>query len=223
MRSILPRFWLALLCAGSVCERAGADEGADLWLWQDVTLWQQETTRFHWFFHEALEDGTTPSVLLTSPRLKHRPVSWLELGAGFSILRITRGEEQEGFFNQERPELEFNPMLNLGPHWRLHFRNRAEVRWNEWQGKPRPRWRHRLQFTRDLQDLGPLRAFYFSNEWLIEQDRGDWTENRLVPAGLSFRLSDSVGLDLFHMLRSFRFDDGWRHDHVAGVFLKLSF
>lgn len=214
---LLAMMW-GVIAGGS----ARADEGADLWLWQDVTLWQREGTRFHLFFHEALADGTTPSVFLASPRLKHRPAPWLELGAGFSLLRITRGEEGEGFFNQERPELEFNPMLDLGGHWRLHLRNRAEVRWNEWQGKPRPRWRHRLQLTRDIDGLGPVQAFYFSNEWLIEQDRGDWTENRLIPAALSFRLTESVSVDLWHMLRSFRFDGGWTHDHVIGMLLRVS-
>lgn len=198
-----------------------ADEGADFWLWQDVTYWQDERTRLHVFFFEAFEEAGAPSILMASPRLKHRPLPWLEWGAGFSLLRLQNGGSVEGVFNQERPEFELNPLLNLGPHWRLHFRNRAELRWKEWQGEPRLRLRHRLQFTRDLSGLGPLQAVYFSNEWLIELDRGDWTENRWVPLGLSFRLTDKVGLDLFHMVRSFRQDDGWNHDHVAGVFLKL--
>jgi hypothetical protein len=82
--------------------------------------------------------------------------------------------------------------------------------------------RHRLQFTRKLEGLGPLSGFYFSNEWLIELDRGDWTENRVVPAGMTFTLTKRATVDLFYMVRSFRFDDGWTTDHVAGVYLKLT-
>ncbi len=223
MRHLLRNNGLLFLVLVWLGGAARADEGAHLWLWQDLTLWKQEDTRLHLFFHEALADGTTPAVFLASPRLKHRPVPWLELGAGFSLLRLAGGEESDDFYHQERPELEFNPMLELGQHWRLHLRNRAEVRWSEWRGKPRPRWRHRLQLTRDLEGLDPLRAFYFSNEWLIEQDRGDWTENRLVPLGVAFRVSTSLTVELFQMLRSFRFDDGWEHEHVTGVFLKVAF
>ena len=213
--------WLVVASACGVVLTARGDEGADLWLWQDVTYWQNEQTRAHVFLFEAFEEASAPTILMVSPRLKHRPLPWLECGAGFSLLRLTRGVPGEGVFNQERPELELNPLCNLGPHWRLHFRNRAEVRWEEWQGEPRPRLRHRLQFTRNLNGVGPLQSVFFSNEWLIELDRGDWTENRWVPVGLSFRLTDKLGLDLFHMVRSFRQDDGWRHDQVAGVFLKV--
>jgi hypothetical protein len=63
-----------------------------------------------------------------------------------------------------------------------------------------PRMRHRVQMTRKLDGWGSLTAVYFSNEWLIELDCGDWTENRLVPAGLTFAVTKQV----------------------AGVFLKLT-
>jgi hypothetical protein len=62
-------------------------------------------------------------------------------------------------------------------------------------------------------------SVHFGNEWLIEQDRGDWTENRLIPAAVSFRPTNSLSMDLWHMVRSFNFDDAWTHDHVFGVFL----
>ncbi len=138
------------------------------------------------------------------------------------MLRIERGGGDETFFDQVRPELEFNPIIKLGEFWTLHFRNRVEIRWDRWSGEPRPRLRQRLQLTRTLQDIGPLAAFYFSNEWLEELDRGDWTENRAVPVGLTFKLTEKAAVDLFYMIRSFHLDSVWTTDHVFGVFLKLA-
>jgi len=199
---------------------ARAEIGADLWTWLDITYWQEGPTRLHLFSHQAISEGEGPIVQLISPRVKHRALPWLELGAGLSALRIQNLLTQE-FADQVRPEIEVSPLLKLGEAWEIHFRNRGEIRWDDWGGKPRPRLRHRLQVTRRLTGLGPLTAAYFSNEWLIEFDRGDWVENRLVPAAISLRLTEWAVVDFFFMQRSFRFDDGWRSDQIAGVFLKL--
>lgn len=213
-------FVALLLTTGSGVARA--ELGADVWAWLDVTVWKNEDSRFHLFSHQAMSDGRGPIVQLISPRFKHRVQPWLELGGGFSMLRIERGGGDESFFDQVRPELEFNPIIKLGKFWTLHFRNRVEMRWDRWSGEPRPRLRQRLQLTRTLQDIGPLAAFYFSNEWLEELDRGDWTENRAVPAGLTFKLTEKAAVDLFYMIRSFHLDSVWTTDHVFGVFLKLA-
>ena len=201
---------------------AKAELGADVWAWLDVTVWKNADSRFHLFSHQAMADGRGPIVQLISPRFKHRIQPWLELGTGFSMLRIERGGGDESVFDQVRPELECNPILQLGKCWTIHFRNRAEIRWNDWQGEPRPRMRHRLQVTRSLEDFGLVTAVYLSNEWLVELDRGDWTENRAVPVGMTFTITKKTAVDFFYMVRSFRFDDGWTSDHVVGVFLKLT-
>ena len=210
---------LLLLFAPS---RVKAELGADVWAWLDVTVWKNEDSRFHLFSHQAMADGRGPIVQLISPRFKHRVQPWLEWGVGLSMLRLERGGGDESFFEQIRPELELNPILQLGNNWTIHFRNRAEMRWDDWQGEPRPRMRHRLQVTRRLEDCGPLTAVYFSNEGLVELDRGDWTENRAVPVGTTFTMTPKAAVDFFYMIRSFRFDDGWTTDHVVGVFLKLT-
>lgn len=208
------------LAFGSI--HAKAELGADVWAWLDVTVWKNADSRFHLFSHQAMADGRGPIVQLISPRFKHRIQPWLELGTGFSLLRIERGGGDESVFDQVRPEFECNPILQLGKSWTIHIRNRAEIRWNDWQGEPRPRMRHRLQVTRSLEDFGPVAAVYLSNEWLLELDRGDWTENRAVPIGMTFTITKKTAVDFFYMLRSFRFDDGWTTDHVVGVFLKLT-
>jgi hypothetical protein len=207
--------WLAM--GGGV----RAEEGTDVWAWLDVTVWKEGETRFHVFSHQAMSEGRGPIVQLVSPRFKYRARPWLELGAGLSMLRIER-EADGSFDDQVRPELEVSPIVRLGEHWTMHLRNRAEMRWDEWEGEPRPRLRHRVQLTRKLDDWGPLAAFYFSDEWLVELDRGDWMENRLIPVGLTFAVTKQVAVDLFYMVRFFRGDEAWTNEQVAGVSLKLT-
>jgi len=197
-----------------------AEIGADLWTWLDVTCWQEGPTRLYLFAHQAIEEGGGPTVQLISPRVKYRAASWLELGGGLSALRI-RSLLTEDYAPQLRPEIEVNPIWSFANGWELHLRNRGEIRWDDWGGKPRPRLRHRLQLTRRFKEWGPVQSIYCSNEWLIEFDRGDWVENRVVPGAVSIKLTDWAVMDWFFMYRSFRFDDGWRSDAIAGVFLKL--
>lgn len=205
-----------LMMAGAV----RGEIGADVWTWLDVTWLQKGAWRHHVFMHQAVEDGRGPIVQLISPRVKYRVTPWLEAGAGFSWLRI-ENEATGEWVPQWRPELELNPEWKLDGGWRWSLRNRLESRWDDGGGKPRPRGRHRLQLTRDLQDCGCLTAVYASNEWLFEYDRGDWVENRAVPLGVALRISAEASVDFFYMARSFRRDDGWTTDHIAGVFLKV--
>jgi hypothetical protein len=200
---------------------ARAETGSDLWTSVDMTYFEKGAFRAHLFLHQLAEEGRGPVVQLVSPRLKYKVQPWLELGAGFSILRL-ENSVSEDFSNQCRPEIELNPTLRMGESWKLGVRNRFEVRWNEGGGKPRPRSRHRLQLTRTIAGAGPLTAIFASNEFLFEYDRGEWTENRIVPGGATLRLSKWASMDLFYMVRSTQADRTWSHDHIAGVILKLT-
>jgi Protein of unknown function (DUF2490) len=217
-----PYLWIIGVGLYGMPAAAKGEEGTDVWAWLDVTVWQEGDQRFHVFSHQAMADGRGAISQLVSPRFKYRAQPWLELGAGFSMLNLERRDSEESSYDQARPEMEVNPIWRLSEDWRLHFRNRVEVRWDEWGGEPRPRMRHRVQLTRDLDEWGPLVALYSSNEWLVELDRGDWTEDRWVPLGFSFEVTKGVVLDMFYMMRFFRGDDAWTDESVAGVFLKLS-
>jgi hypothetical protein len=61
-----------------------------------------------------------------------------------------------------------------------------------------------------------------ANEFLLEHDRGGWEENRLVPEGLTLRLSGWASMDLIYTVRSSHAVGHWSHDHIAGVVLKLT-
>lgn len=215
--------WLG--CAAFLLVLAGegsraADAGNEMWNWLNVDMITTERWRFHLYMDQRLAQHRGSYIQLASPRLKFRAHPNLEFGAGFSLLHIERGDTND-FFAQPRPELEINPRWQWGDHWRVHFRNRWEIRWNDWEGKPRHRSRHRVQVSYDLSGAGFFKGFYSNNEWFVEYDRDAWTENRWTPVGLSFRLSEATTLHLFYMQRSFHTSGVWTHDHIGGTFLSV--
>jgi len=167
------------------------------------------------------EDGSY--VQIVSPRVKYSALPWLDLGLGLSALRIENPNTHVRH-GQLRPELEINPKYDLTKHLRLEWRNRMEWRWNENATFTTHRTRHRLQAAWTLpQPFGPLTRLFASNEWLVDLHRGDWTENRLVPLGLTLRLNDSADLDCFYMVVSNRHVTAWKHESVLGTYLRWRF
>ncbi len=166
------------------------------------------------------EDG--PIVQMISPRVKYELAPWLDAGLALSALSI---ENTSGVrYSQFRPELELNPKFSLSDDLCLEWRNRMEWRWNEGESFTIHRSRHRLQLTWTLPNaIGPLKRLFVSNECLIDLHRGELSENRLVPAGLSFATSAHTDLDLFYMLLSHHQHDDWKTESVIGTYLRVRF
>ena len=215
---------LAWVLAGSLMPATvrAVDAGNEMWNWVNLDLVTTGQWRFHLYLDQRLAQHRGSYIQLASPRLKYRVHPNLDLGLGLSLLHIERGDSND-FFPQPRSEVEINPRWSWGDHWRFHMRNRWEMRWNDWEGKARHRSRHRLQVAYDLSETGFFKGFYTNNEWFIEYDRDSWTENRWIPLGLSFRLSEAMTLHLFYMQRGFHTSGRWTQDHVAGSFLNWTF
>lgn len=217
-----PLYALAVLLSAGPLTCTGADSGNEVWNWLNLDLWDNERWRVHLYMDNRTAQHRGSYIQVVSPRFKYRLRPWLDLGLGLTLLHIERGDTND-FFPQPRPEFEINPRWAFGEHWKFHSRNRWEIRWNDWEGKPRHRSRHRLQLRWEASDVGFFRGLFTNNEWFIEYDRGGWTENRWIPFGASFRLSSKVTLHLFYMKRSFWRSGAWTHDHVGGTFLNVKF
>lgn len=193
------------------------------WAWATADVWQSGPFTGSMFLGSRfdLDDGAIAQTL--APRLKYELVSWLDAGVNFSLLNIDSAAPNDQHL-QGRPELELNPKFNLTKHLRLDWRNRIEWRWNEGNGLTSHRSRHRLQLAYTLpHPLGPLRRVFANNEWLLDLHGHGWNENRLVPAGLTFRLSPQADLDVFYLLQSTRPRDNWRMESVIGTHLRCRF
>lgn len=214
------RAGLALLLLLATALRVQADE---MWNWAALDLWQQPGRKAWLFLGNRLDTVDGPTVQIVSPRFRQSVQPWLDFGLGLSVLSIENTTTNERRL-QLRPELELNPRFELTPHLTLEWRNRFEWRMNEGEAFRSHRLRHRLQLSADLpQPLGPVTRFFFSNEWFIDLQRRDYTENRAVPLGLTLRMSPHVDLDLFYMIVSTMPVRTWQHESVFGTYLRVHF
>ncbi len=191
------------------------------WAWSTVEFWRAKPFTGSLFVGNRFdfEDGAV--VQIVSPRLKYELAPWLDTGVAMSLLNLDAPAVNDEHL-QGRPELELNPHFMLASHLRFDWRNRMEWRWNEGTRPTPNRSRHRLQLAWILpQPLGPLTRVFASNEWLVDPHGCGWSENRLVPAGLTFKLGAKADLDVFYLLLSTRPHDDWQAESVIGTHLRV--
>jgi hypothetical protein len=202
---------------------AHAVHADEWWAWSSLDFWRDDARRAWLFLGNRLDTGEGAHVQIASPRFRQTLLPWLDAGIGLSLLRIENTRTQDRFM-QFRPELEINPHFDLTPHLSLELRNRMEWRWNEEESFTTHRLRHRLQLAWTLpRPLGPLTRVFASNEWLTDLHRRPWTENRLIPLGLTFKTGRQAELDLFYMILSSRISATWDHESIIGSWLRVRF
>ncbi len=209
---------LLFLCLLSTLT-AQADEW---WAWANVDYYRKPPWTGSVFMGNFADEADGSYAQMVSPRVKYAAAKWLDLGLGLSMLRLENTAKHDRY-DQLRPELEINPHYEL-QQVRLDWRNRME--WRENQGVPSTsnRTRHRLQVAWTLpQPLGPLTRIFASDECLMDLHLRRPTENRLIPLGLTFKLSNSVDLDLMYMIDSKRTKTAWKSESVLVTYLRVRF
>ena len=174
------------------------------------------------FYNDAKDVG----LYLASPRFQYKLFDNFDMELHYTYLGFKKNTPSAGrsLFNyQHRAELELNPHWEVGEWLKVHVRNRMEYRWIEDQGSDNTRYRHRWQFTFPLKGLGPLRSVYLNSEFFIDQAKEDYTENRAVPLGLNFRLSDKTKLQVFYMIQMKKGQEDWSSNQILGTHLIMSF
>ena len=215
------RFLPWLLLTLTIAPPASADEW---WAWSFLEAYQQPLWTAGLFLANRADEHDGSHTQLLSPRFKYTAAPWLDLGLGLSTLSIESPTTQQRY-TQLRPEFEVDPHAQLSDHWRLDSRNRLELRWNDDPDLPvHPRTRHRLQLGYTLpHPVGPISRLFASHEWIIDAHDGTWTENRLIPLGLTFKLTPKADLDCFYLLIKTKHNNAWKHEPVLGTYLRLRF
>lgn len=216
----MPRLLLILLLLMLQPWLLHADEW---WAWSNVDYYRKPPWTGSVFMANFADEVDGSYAQMVSPRVKYAATRWLDLGLGLSTFRlenIATGDH----YNQLRTELEVDPHYNLTEQLRVDWRNRME--WRDNQGAPATanRTRHRLQLAWTLpQPLGPLTRVFASDECLIDLHLRRQTENRVVPLGLTFKITGSMDLDVFYMIDSKRTKTEWKHESVLGTYLRVRF
>lgn len=199
---------------------ARADEW---WAWSNVDYYRRPPWTGSVFMGNFADEVDGSYAQMVSPRVKYAAARWLDLGLGLSMFRLENIATHDRY-DQLRAELEVNPHYELTSHVRLDWRNRME--WRENQGAPSAanRTRHRMQLGWTLpQPLGPLTRLFASDECLMDLHLRRPTENRIVPLGLTFKLTDSMDLDLMYMIDSKRTKTAWKSESVIVTYLRVRF
>lgn len=205
----------------AIAQPASANEW---WAWSFLEIYRQPPWMAGLFLGNRADDHDGSYTQIVSPRLKYEALPWLDLGLGLSSLSIQH--PASGIrYSQLRPEFEIDPHLQLSSHLRIDWRNRQEWRHNDDLTFPaHDRTRHRLQLGWTLpRPVGPLTRLFASNEWLIDLHQRQWTENRLTPLGLTFKLSPKTELDCFYLLLQTKPQDTWNQESVLGTYLRVRF
>jgi len=213
------RLLLTLLCLLWTLP-AHADEW---WAWTNIDYYRKPPWTGSLFMGNFADEVDGSYAQIVSPKLKYAALDWLDLGVAMSMLRLENITTHDRY-DQLRPELEINPHYDLTKELRVEWRNRME--WRENQGAPSTfnRTRHRMQLAWTLpQPLGPLTRIFANDEILMDMHLRRPTENRFIPLGLTFKLTDSMDLDVFYMIDSKRVKAYWKLESVLGTYLRVRF
>jgi hypothetical protein len=160
-----------------------------------------------------------------SQQVQYNPSSNLTIGVGYTFI------QQDGFdviANRDREtathraEFELIPHLQLGDEARFNCRLRFENRWIEGLGSWNPQFRARPEIVFPIHGLAPLVEIYTQNEFFYDLKRDRFTEDRLVPAGLTFQLGHHARLRLNYLLDTIHTTSRWDHLHVLQTQLLIS-
>ena len=213
------RLLLTLLCLLWTLP-AKADEW---WAWTNIDYYRKPPWTGSLFMGNFADEVDGSYAQMVSPRVKYAASNWLDLGVGLSMLRLENIATHDRY-DQLRPELEINPHYDLTKELRVDWRNRMEWRENEGAPSTFNRTRHRLQLAWTLpRPLGPLTRIFANDEILMNMHLRQQTENRFIPLGLTFKLTDSMDLDVFYMIDSKRVKTHWKLESVLGTYLRVRF
>ena len=157
-----------------------------------------------------------------SPQVVYKVSPYLRLGMNYTYLP-TKPPGSDDFLDQHRWETEINPRWPVNGWLTLDLRNRFELRWLEGRRGTNERSRHRPQANLKVKGLGPLESIFINNEFFYDYVAHRYSENRLVPLGLSFHVSEHVGFSTYYMLQSVRANGDWNNSHVLGTQLSVAF
>jgi Protein of unknown function (DUF2490) len=216
------RFLIALVLLSPCCSPVFAsDEFAS---WQALNLKYLDTRYVDLVFYGEVRESFEPSRYggyLLSQQMKF--ALHPNLGGGINYTFISSpARKTDHLQDTHRAEFELTPQFKLGDGVEVNTRQRLELRWVEGQAGVSERSRSRLQLDFPMHDLGRLSSVYVSGEIFYDYTQHQFTESRIVPVGMTFRLSKKTSLSTFYMLQELRSGQQWYNRHILGTTLSIS-
>lgn len=208
-------------------ETVQGEDDFQYWSRYQVKLLDTEHIDFvnFWEFR-AFEDASDVGLWYTSQKLIFDYFKNLQFGLNYTYLENESASPRSGKVHskyQHRLELEANPHWKWGDWLRIDNRNRVEFRWIQDKGSDNGRYRQRWQVSVPVKNIPKVQKIYANNEvfWLFET--GKVNENRLIPLGVSFKVTEKSSLSLFYMIQSRKRGGNWTSNQILGTFLSFKF
>lgn len=218
----VPRLPVTLLACATfgVCAPLYALDDFGAWQWNSLEFYHHDKFTATLFNELRWKDTASEfSLGLVGPLLRYQAWSHTSFALGAYYLHVPRGFNLDDT-NQAWLDLEMLNTWKPSADWAFNMRTMFENRWLEDPHGMRQISRHRVGVAYTCHDLGPITKLYANNELFLDWDSGAIRENRAIPFAVSMKITPSVSLDVFPMLRSTtngRSD--WTHEMIVGTHL----
>ncbi len=224
MKRLVLTAWLSLFL---FCGIAFAEDDFQYWSWYTAKIADTEKIDFSIYADARFFNDTEDlGLYLFSPQVTYDFWKNLTLKTSYTNIQVKSNNpaaSRSEWKFQHRVEIEANPHFQITDWLKFGMRNRMEFRWIEDNGSHNPRSRHRVGFTIPIKESSSLKAFYMNSEFFYDYAKHEFSENRSVPAGLSFRLDDKTDLAVFYMIQQKKGSDDWSSNQILGTHLVFSF
>ena len=169
------------------------------------------------------DDSSAAEVYAARGKLAYDVGDHFSLGMNY-VYASARRTPADPFLDEHRWETEVNNHWSLSDRLDIDLRHRLDLRFLEARAGVNERSRHRLGFSYRVRQAGPVESVFMSDEVFYDYDRHELTENRIVPAGIGFKLSERIGLNCYYMLRQFRLPvQAWQLNQYVVTQLSFAF
>lgn len=152
-----------------------------------------------------------------------QPTRYLAANVNYGFLPTRTGQDQ-GWLEEHRLEMEVVPKWRTSEDLTLEFRNRLELRWMENRSGLNERSRHRVKGILKVSGLDPVDSIFASEEVLLTYSDFWFQQNWLIPFGVTLKIHPKAKFSAYYMLQSAHvLEFEWRHAHIFGTDLSLSF
>ncbi len=216
-------FWAVALSA--LIGALGTASGADFGTWNGVSVRTLDTEHLDLITiaqARLYNDSSELRQYFISQQVVLDVTRHLRTGINY-VFVPTRLSNSDSFIDQHRIEIDLTPRWSMGDRWAFDLRNRLEIGWVEGLAGTKQRMRNRFGASYELRNVKPLHSIFAHEEVFYRLDQLEVIQNRLVPFGLKFQLSQHVGFNTYYMLQSIKARGLWNNAHLIGTEFAFSF